>query len=82
MKLIKALFICINGLLTFLIFGSMWLTLTAAINMYRIGVCFSYQCTPTFGGTVMMLIATGVVFAMQIGGICLLVSNIKKIYKH
>lgn len=81
MKLIKALFIFINGLLALLMFGSMWLTLSSAINMYRVGVCFSYQCTPTFGGTVMMLIATGVVFAMQIGGICLLVGNIKKIYR-
>lgn len=82
MKLIKAVFIFINGLLTLLMFGSMWLTLSAAINLTRVGVCFSYQCTPTFGGTVMMLIATGVVFAMQVGAICLLVGNIKKIYKH
>lgn len=81
MKLIKAIFIFMNGLIALLMFGSMWLTLTAAINLYKVGVCFSYQCTPTFGGTVMMLIATGVVFAMQIGAICLLVSNIKKIYR-
>lgn len=81
MKLIKAIFIFINGLLALLMFGSMWLTLVAAFNLYDTGVCFSYQCTPTLGGTVMMLIATGGIFAMQVGAICLLVSNIKKIYR-
>lgn len=74
-------FIAGNVVLIMLMLGFSWMTLDGAKGVLEAGACFSYQCTPTFSGSVIVIGVTGLMLVVQTAALYLLIDNIRKALK-